>query len=217
MTAPLPYGELAKKFLRNEPINRHEEGTTWSHRSDEAGRRYFSLQYAIGKGTMLKEVPALFAAVVKSGDWQKWVWAGQERQAPSLGEYITRKSPNGLGASLEMARDWVRNDPEALAIFTKQTTDGHGGNRSSKVDSINLAKPTGTSRAYTVRRLREQREDLYQQVTSGKLSVNQAAMKAGWREGQKPFAIMKRYVHKLTDAEWQDLVELRASRKCGVP
>lgn len=207
MNAPLSHVEAAKKYLSNEPLSR-EEASGWSQRSDEAGRRYFSLQYAISKGMMLAEVPRLFVAVVKNGDWRRWKWAGQDRDAPTLAEYVTRKPPNGLGATLEMAGEWVRDDADALAIFIQETTGKHGGDRSSKFDNIKLEPPTGTSRAYTVRRLKEERPDLYEEVRQG-LSVNKAASKAGWRKTQEPFAIMKRHVHKLTTDEWDQLMEIR--------
>lgn len=209
MSEPLSHAEAAKRLLLNESINDNEAGL-WSARSDEAGRRYYSLQYAVSRGTMLAEVPRLFIVVVKEAQWRAWTWSGRAYDAPSLGEYVTRNPPNGLGATLEMAKTWVRDDPEALAIFTKETTGSWGGDHtSSKSDNITLETGRGTSRAYTVGRLKRERDDLYQQVLAGKLSVNAAAAKAGWRKNQEPFAIMKRHIHKLTNDEWTALIELR--------
>lgn len=207
MTSTLTHAEAAKKFLLNEPID-PEEGSFWVARSDEAGRRYFALQYAVTRGTMLSEVPKLFLIVVKCQDWREgWKWAGQNYDAPSLGEYVTRKPPHGLGATLKMAETWVRSDPEALAIFTEETTGQHGGNRSSsKIDNIKLEPRTGTSRAYTVARLRRERGDLFQQVLAGKLSVNRAADQAGWRT--KP-PVIKQIRKLLKRTTYEDRCQIR--------
>jgi hypothetical protein len=206
MVEPLTYPEAAKRLLLNEPIEK-QDATLWTARSDEAGRRYYSLQYAVSRGTMLAEVPRLFAVVVKSHQWKQWTWSGRPYEAPTLAEYVTRNPPNGLGATLEMAKMWVRDDPEALAIFTMETTGVPGAHLPN--DNIIRRTEQGTSRAYTVGRLKRERDDLYQQVLAGKLSVNAAAAKAGWRKNQEPFAIMKRHIHKLTNDEWTALIELR--------
>lgn len=206
MSEQLSYPEAAKRLLLNEPID-DGEATLWSARSDEAGRQYYSLQYAVSRGTMLAQVPRLFIVVVKKAQWKSWTWSGRPYDAPSLGEYVTRKPPNGLGATLEMAQAWVRDDPEALAIFTKETTGATGVHQG--FDNVKtLPPPTGNSRAYTVGRLKRERDDLYQLVLASKLSVNAAAAKAGWRRKPSAFKQIKKLLPKLTDDERAELILL---------
>jgi hypothetical protein len=200
----LSHAEAATKVLRNEPIN---EQALWDNRSDEAGQRYYALQYAIARGTMLAEVPQLLKAVIKSAQWKHWTWAGKLYDAPSLGEYITRKPPHGLGATLEIAEPWVRDDPDAYSTFVTETTGKWGGDRTIKSDNITLATGRGTSRAYTVRRLREQRGDLYQLVLEGKLSVNAAATKAGWRTKPPLLKQIKKLWETLSKEEKTEFLE----------
>jgi hypothetical protein len=67
----------------------------------------------------------------------------------------------------------IHGDLEAEALFRKETTAPHGGDRvseaESKSDNITLAHDRGTSRAYTLARLADQHPDLFSRVTAGDL------------------------------------------------
>jgi hypothetical protein len=75
--------------------------------------------------------------------------------------------------------------------------DGPGGDRQSESKSIsdnitNGPVDRGTSKAYTVSRLKRDRPDLFEKVVAGELSANKAAIEAGFR--RKPFPWSRRCV-----------------------
>jgi hypothetical protein len=62
------------------------------------------------------------------------------------------------------------------------------GTRTDLGDDINDVKAAkGTSRAYTLSRLKRERPDLFAQVVAGKLSANKAAIRAGFRKKPSPY------------------------------
>lgn len=59
---------------------------------------------------------------------------------------------------------------------------GKQGTRSDLVDNIHdVSRPTGTSEAAALRRLRTSRPDLHEKVLAGHLSAHGAAVQAGFR------------------------------------
>ena len=68
--------------------------------------------------------------------------------------------------------------------------DGPGGSGSNQYEIkesaindniINTTSSQGTSKAYTVSRLKRDRPDLFEKVVAGELSANRAAIEAGFR------------------------------------
>jgi hypothetical protein len=78
-----------------------------------------------------------------------------------------------------------------LVLGEMPAIGAQGGDRKSnsddQVDNINLKEQTkgGTDPAYILARLKRDRPDLAEQVVSGKLSANAAAIKAGFRKKPK--------------------------------
>jgi hypothetical protein len=76
----------------------------------------------------------------------------------------------------------LKDSPDVLAMWEKEMQVGQG-HRSDLVDNINeVSTKKGTSKAYTVSRLKRESPELFAQVVAGELSANAAAIKAGWRK-----------------------------------
>lgn len=204
----LSYTEAAERLLFKQPLRKHEVAE-WTADSDEAGQCYFTLQNAVSRGIGIANVPDLFISVLKTKKWKKWKWGGYSYSALSLHEYITRSPPHGLGATIEQATDWVRRDPLAYAMFTKETTGKVGRPSKETHDNVMIKAQQGNSRAYRVKRLRENHPELFALVCKGKLSVNQAAIKAGFAP-KKPSAFdqIKKLVPKLSTNERAELLDI---------
>jgi hypothetical protein len=99
----------------------------------------------------------------------------------------------GCGSEPEKVEALLRDDPDVLTEWREATTAQHGGDRvngKSKNNNIILAPIQGTSRSYTLDRLKRERPDLFRRVVKKELSANAAAIKAGWRK--KPSGSLRR-------------------------
>jgi hypothetical protein len=167
--------------------------------SDEPGRLYYALLSQIGQQRSLHELPATLKRIIKTEAWRHWRWMKSDFSAPSLGTYLERHPPNGLGAKLEIVEKLVEDDAEALAMFREATT----GKKHAHADGDNITiKPErGTSKAYILDRLKRERPDLFRKVAAKELSANAAAIEAGWR--RKPSALENalKAFRKLTNEE----------------
>jgi hypothetical protein len=76
-----------------------------------------------------------------------------------------------------------------VALWREAITPQHGGDRKgpdapTKSDNITLdGDGRGTSKSYTVARLKREAPALFQAVCAGELSANAAAIEAGSRQG----------------------------------
>jgi len=138
----------------------------------------------------LKAVPGLVKRVLAEDAWRSFVTQrGELVEYDHFEEFVATPPLKGLGASLDLVRTLVRDDPLALDLFDQATRSAHGGDRHSdafKLDDIKLegsqmAAPTGTSREAGLRRLRKDRPDLHAEVLAGALSTHAAMVKAGFR------------------------------------
>jgi hypothetical protein len=96
--------------------------------------------------------------------------------------------------------------------------DGPGGSGSNQYEIkesaindniINTTSSQGTSKAYTVSRLKRDRPDLFEKVVAGELSANKAAIEAGFR--RKPEINAQNCVMMPTQAKYAS--EMGVSRK----
>jgi KilA-N domain len=81
-----------------------------------------------------------------------------------------------------------------------------GNGRPSSFDNI---KPTqgGTSADYTRKRLKRDRPDLLERVAEGEMSLNAAAIEAGFRKVKTPLEQVMALIPKLTEEERQEVLE----------
>lgn len=74
-----------------------------------------------------------------------------------------------------------------LAMWRRAVTNQEGGDKRSAAyitgDNITSGRVTGTSRAYTLDRLKREAPALFERVCSGEMSANAAAIQAGFRDG----------------------------------
>jgi hypothetical protein len=93
---------------------------------------------------------------------------------------------------------------------------GHRGGRGKKA-SDNVTSFRGTSVLYTLKRLKRDRPDLFQQVIGGKLSANAAAIQAGFRKQTTPIERIQKLWAKLSRDERKQHLEwtLRHCAQCG--
>jgi hypothetical protein len=107
----------------------------------------------------------------------------------------------------------IRDDPEALEMFREETTASRGGDHTKKDqsnhDNIMIARAEqGTSRAYTLSRLKSERRDLFERVIAGELSANKAAAHAGWRKKPSPLEALRSAWSKASEEEREVLTDI---------
>jgi len=148
----------------------------------------------------LKRTPQLIKRILNEGMWMdRIIHATGERQKyeeHEFAKFVQDDPPEGLGATVDILKDLCKNDPEALTMLRKATTQEAGGDRRSEeaqiiVDNINNGRSAGTSKDYTLDRLSRERPDLYEAVVEGEMSANAAAIKAGFRTKTISVPVMK--------------------------
>jgi hypothetical protein len=125
--------------------------------------------------------------VIQEKVWERRIHNGQLIELPNLRSLITEKPIRGWGQNPDKIQAVIQDDPEALALFREAMVDGPGGDKKSedRIISDNITNCTmdrGTSKSYTVSRLKRDRPDLFERVVAGELSANRAAIEAGFRK-----------------------------------
>ncbi len=114
----------------------------------------------------------------------------------------------GCGWPLDKVEKLIKGDVETLAMWRDAVTPP-AGRPSLNGDIItNNEDGRGTSKSYTVFRLRREAPELYEEVKEGRLSANAAAIQAGFRKKPSPFEQITRLLSKLTSEERRQLKEL---------
>ncbi|MFJ9633748.1 hypothetical protein ACIRU8_39250 [Streptomyces sp. NPDC101175] len=133
----------------------------------------------------LKAVPGLVKRVLAEEAWRSFLTQrGELVEYDRFEEFVATPPLKGLGASIDLVRTLVRDDPVALDLFD-QATRGQAGRRTDLLDNIQevgVLAPSGTSREAGLRRLRKDRPDLHAEVLTGALSTHAAMVKAGFRK-----------------------------------
>lgn len=132
----------------------------------------------------LKAVPGLVKRVLVEEAWRSFVTQrGELVEYDRFEEFVATPPLKGLGASIDLVRTLVREDPIALNLFDQATQRGPGRPQETLDNIQGNAAPSGTSREAGLRRLRKDRPDLHAEVLAGALSTNAAMVKAGfWRK-----------------------------------
>lgn len=142
-----------------------------------------SLRYG---GSALEDVPALFKRLMAEEAWREFVTPrGKVVHHERFASFLATPPTEGIGASVELFRRIIADDPEALDLFDRAMQRKDGGDRRSadfSVDNINAEpRPTGTSKDYALRKLRKDAPELHAEVLAGNLSAHAAMVKAGFR------------------------------------
>jgi hypothetical protein len=198
---------LAEKIRRGEEISAEEMLTVFKT-ADAAGMLYYKMLTMVREQRSLTELPATLKEIIKTRAWQRWRWVGSTFTQNSLGAYLTSPPPNGVGIQLDTVKKLIADDPEAAAAFRDEMTGepGHPVPNTDNIINRNKAEQ-GTSRSYTLARLKRERPDLFERVKAKKLSANAAAIETGFRTPPAtPFERILKLLPKLTESERQQLL-----------
>lgn len=81
-------------------------------------------------------------------------------------------------------------------------------------DNVSIKPQHGNSLAYTLDRLKREREDLYKRVIAKEISANAAAVEAGWRN--LPFTLHSRELHQSVARDPRDAGGLATGYQCSI-
>lgn len=138
-------------------------------------------------GNALQDVPGLLKRILAEEAWKDFTTPRGERvQHSRFVDFVVQAPTAGIGASVDLVRKLVLDDPEALDLFDRAMQNPNGGDRRSgrnfSLDNIQTDPPSGTSREAGLRRLRKDRPDLHAEVLAGTLSTHAAMIQAGFRQ-----------------------------------
>ncbi|MBA3766790.1 MAG: hypothetical protein H0W99_07350 [Acidobacteria bacterium] len=152
-----------------------------------SGQIINGLLHAIRAGESgLSRVPMLVKRVLKDGMWREFLverTGGVVCHARFI-DFVTTKPLEGLGADLDLLKRICAEHTDVLDLIDREVQGKHGGDRKS--DEIKwVIHPLDTSdqrdrSGKHLRRLRKDFPKLHQQVLENKLTVTQAATKAGF-------------------------------------
>lgn len=159
------------------------------------------LRHAMGEGEAgLKHFPGLLKRALREGSWRERVIAktGKAVQFESFVEFVETDPLDGLGASLRVVENLIRDDAEAKDLLDKT------------VYNITRRR-SGTAPEAALRKLRKDRPDLHAHVLAGDLSPHAAMLEAGFRRRTATIyvdtpqaalqALLRRFTHnQLRDA-----------------
>jgi len=155
-------------------------------------------------GKDLANVPELLKKVLREESWRVRVIDELDGKMVEFGrfeEFVTTPPLEGMGATIKMIKNLVRDDPEAEKMLDAAVQRPHGGDQ-SKSDNVTLAPtPTGNSRQKALRRLRKDRPDLLKRVEGGELSPHGAMLVAGFRKPPTPLMLLRRAWEKASEDE----------------
>jgi len=135
----------------------------------------------------LQQFPGLLRRVIDDRLWECRQVPGHGIVGlPNLRALVTSKPKLGWGEDPAKIEAVIRDDAELLVLWNQAMALGQG-TRTDLTDNITKVKTqTGTSRAYTLSRLKRDRPDLFALVTAGTLSAHRAAITAGFRTEKTP-------------------------------
>ncbi|GAB3655709.1 hypothetical protein GCM10027589_14980 [Actinocorallia lasiicapitis] len=131
---------------------------------------------AAGEG--LSRAPVLLRRVLEERAWREFVTeTGAVRHRDFL-SFVIAQPPRGLGATVGGLRRLSGGDPVVVDLLEQALQES----TASAVDNINAPiRPTGTSQAAALRRLRKDAPVLHDRVLNGELSAHAAMVEAGFR------------------------------------
>lgn len=123
----------------------------------------------------LSNVADSLKTIIRDESWRDFVTKlGKEVHHERFVDFVTTPPLAGLGTDVRTLDRIVSEDPEAQSML-----DAASGARSSGNNVP--SRPEGNTRRKALRRLRDQRPDLHDEVVAGRLSAHAAAVEAGFR------------------------------------
>lgn len=157
-----------------------------------------ALRHALGEGEHgLHAFPALLKRVLKERLWRERTVAKTRRTVmfDRFEKFVVTPPLEGLGASVSVIRNLVRDDIEATALLDAELQRPTGNptfGDAAIVDNVHDSeRPAGNTRQAALRRLRKDRPDLLERVVTGELSAHAAAVEAGFRKQRTPLDLLR--------------------------
>ncbi len=163
----------------------------------------------------LTSMPGLISKIIREKVWERRIHNQHVIELPSLRALITEPYPRGWGEQPDKIQAVIQDDVEALALFREAMVEERGGSGSNQYatkevgnnDNIIISSSVqGTSKSYTVSRLKRDRPDLFERVVSGELSANRAAIEAGYRRIKTPLENLVYWWGKATPEEKAEFI-----------
>ena len=150
--------------------------------SKRNGGKVDGLRFALGKGELgLSGVPGYVKEIIKERMWVEFYddVAGKNMTNITFEQFVTRGAPEGLGTDINHLKDMCRLNTDVLDAIDKATK--RPAHIHADVDNINV-RPTGTSKAQALRRLRKDAPGVHARVIAGEISANAGMIEAGFRK-----------------------------------
>lgn len=154
------------------------ESQALKSRGDLVGALSSALGATGGQG--IAQAPTLLRQVLEERAWAEFCAPdGRRVSHRDFLAFVVARPPTGLGAAVEELRRLTGGDPVILDLLEQalQESTARGG-----VDNINATvRPSGTSQAAALRRLRKDAPQLHHLVMTGEMSAHGAMVEAGFR------------------------------------
>lgn len=134
-------------------------------------------------GHGLSNVPVLLKRLLAEEGWREFETVrGEVVRHERFEEFVAAPPLKGLGSEISLIKRIVADDPEAVDLLDR-VLQRQVGHPREIVDNINNSegRPSGTSQAHALRRLRKDAPELHAEVIAGRLSAHAAMVKAGFR------------------------------------
>ncbi|MDX2557647.1 hypothetical protein [Streptomyces stelliscabiei] len=127
-------------------------------------------------GHGLKHTPPLLRRVLEEGAWQEFETVrGEVVQHTDFLGFVTTPPLKGLGATVDLVRRMVADDPVALDLLDRAV-----GGEKAPGDPVSHSEATPTQTA-ALRRLQKDAPELHARVLAGELSAHAAMVQGGFR------------------------------------
>lgn len=134
-------------------------------------------------GHGLSNVPVLLKRLLAEEGWREFETVrGEVVRHERFEEFVAAPPLKGLGAEISLIKRIVADDREAVDLLDRVLQRQVGRPREI-VDNVHNSegRPSGTSQARALRRLRKDAPELHAEVIAGRLSAHAAMVKAGLR------------------------------------
>jgi len=155
----------------------------------------------------INHVPQAVRKVLETGAWMERYEFMRVFKFERFVDFITKpvlEGGCGWESSNVEALLTKSGDIEVQAMFREAMVGKQGAHSSN----ITMKPIRGTTRAYTLVRLKQEKPELYKQVVAGELSANAAAIKAGFRKKLTRFEQIVRWLPTLTESERNQLKKM---------
>lgn len=162
-------------------------------------------------GASLENVPGLLAKLLRVGGWRDRVIrkTGQRATFARFEDFVTTPPLDGLGASMDLVRKLVRDDPMTLDLLDQATV----GKQGAHTDNVSVSDGQGNARQYALRRLRKSAPEIHARVLTGEVSAHAGMVAAGFRRQPTPLELLTRAWAKASTEERLQFL----TRVAGVP